>query len=228
MRIASTAYGRRVALDLAPADLAAVRAVLPWWWRDDDPALAADVRLVVPSAEEARDVVAALELDVAEHAVDRVFVHAAVVAHGDRALLLPGSSFVGKSTLTAALLATGLDYLSDEYAVLDTTGSVHAYPRPLSTRTAAGPTRRTVDHVTGPLQVTAIALLQYATGATYDVRSLPPGDAVLGVLANTVCASSRPAEALAAVAAAVDGATSVVGYRGEAREAAHRVRELLD
>lgn len=227
MRIAATAYGRRVALDVAPVDLDVVRALLPWWWRDDDPEADVDALLAVPDASSARDVVAALELEVAEHAVDRVFVHAAVVARGDRALLLPGASFAGKSTLTAALLDTGLRYLSDEYAVLDAAGSVYAYPRLLTIRTDAGRNRRLVDHDDGPLQVAAVALLQYATGADYEVTPVTPGDAVLGVLANTVCASTRPAEALQAVTAAVSGATAVTGHRGEAREAAARVGELL-
>lgn len=227
MRIAATAYGRRVALDVAPTDLDVLRALLPWWWRDDDPEADADTLLVVPDAGSAREVVAALELEVAEHAVDRVFVHAAVVACGDRALLLPGPSFAGKSTLAAALLDTGLGYLSDEYAVLDAAGSVYAYPRPLTTRTDAGRNHRVVEHVDGPLQVAAVALLQYATGAEYAVTPTTPGDAVLGVLANTVCASTRPAEALQAVTTAVAGAGAVTGHRGEARAAALHLRELL-
>ena len=227
MRIAATGYGRRVALDLAPADLDAVRAVLPWWWHDDLGAAAPEAVFVVPPGADARDVVAALELDVAEHAVGRVFVHAGVVAQGERALLLPGASFAGKSTLTAALLDAGLTYLSDEYAVLDAAGRVHPYPRPLTLRTPTGRTRRDVAAAAGPLQVAAVAVLSHATDASWSVRSLPPGDAVLAVLADTVCARTRPIDALQAVAALVEGAIVVAGHRGEADEAVGPLRRLL-
>ena len=66
-----------------------------------------------------------------------MFVHAGVVAVDGRALLLPGGSFTGKTTLVAALLRAGAQYGSDEYAVLDEAGLVlPAYPRPLSIRNA--------------------------------------------------------------------------------------------
>lgn len=56
-------------------------------------------------------------------------LHAGVVVTGDGALLLPGPQEAGKSTLVAALLALGFDYLSDEVGALDpVTG--RAYPHP--------------------------------------------------------------------------------------------------
>src|SRR5918994_2119193 len=79
------------------------------------------------------DVMAALETDlqlhVAEFAPRRVFVHAGVVGWRGRAILLPGASHAGKSTLVAALLRAGATYYSDEYAVLDLSGRVHPYAR---------------------------------------------------------------------------------------------------
>ena len=51
-----------------------------------------------------------------------VFLHAGVVGWGGRALLLPGRSFAGKSTLVEALVRAGAIYYSDEYAVLDLQG----------------------------------------------------------------------------------------------------------
>jgi hypothetical protein len=68
---------------------------------------------------------AQLRARIAYAAPDRIFVHAGVVAVGDRAILLPGMSFAGKSTLVAALVSTGATYLSDEFAVLDAAGLVH-------------------------------------------------------------------------------------------------------
>lgn len=61
-------------------------------------------------------------------------VHAgAVVGPSGGAVLLPGRSGAGKSTITAACVTAGLAYLSDELAALDpTTGRIVPYPRPLA------------------------------------------------------------------------------------------------
>src|SRR5215471_10513639 len=45
-----------------------------------------------------------LQLTVAEYAPRRVFVHAGVVGWNGQAILIPGSSFSGKSTLVSKLL----------------------------------------------------------------------------------------------------------------------------
>jgi hypothetical protein len=60
-------------------------------------------------------------------------VHAGVVARGNRTVAFPATSGTGKSTLTAALLASGWSYLSDEALALDDgTTAVRPYPRPLA------------------------------------------------------------------------------------------------
>ena len=56
---------------------------------------------------------------VGEHASRRVFVHAGVVAIDGGAVLIPGKSFSGKTTLTRALVEQGGVYYSDEFAVID-------------------------------------------------------------------------------------------------------------
>lgn len=59
-------------------------------------------------------------------------VHAGVVARDGRAVAFPAGSGQGKSTLTAALLRAGWDYVSDEALCLDwADGSLWSYPRPL-------------------------------------------------------------------------------------------------
>lgn len=51
--------------------------------------------------------------------VDRWMMHAAVVAQGDTALVVIGSSGRGKSTMAAAALAAGWDLLTDDLAIVD-------------------------------------------------------------------------------------------------------------
>lgn len=61
-----------------------------------------------------------------------VVVHAGCVAHGGRAILLPGPMEVGKSTLVTALVLHGFGYLSDEYAAVSLEdGMLHPYSRPI-------------------------------------------------------------------------------------------------
>ncbi|HUF74584.1 MAG TPA: PqqD family protein [Gammaproteobacteria bacterium] len=49
----------------------------------------------------------------------RLSIHGAAVFAGDRCALLPGKPGAGKSTLTAALVASGLGYCTDDFAMLD-------------------------------------------------------------------------------------------------------------
>lgn len=75
---------------------------------------------------------------VAQHVNRYILVHAGVVAQGDRAILMPGDSGVGKSTLTAALVFSGWRLLSDELALIDReTGLIHPIPRPISLKNAS-------------------------------------------------------------------------------------------
>ena len=73
----------------------------------------------------------ALESTVAQRSPDRLFLHAGVVAWQGRAIVLPGQSWAGKSTLVQALLRAGATYYSDEFAVLDSEGQVHPFARRL-------------------------------------------------------------------------------------------------
>ena len=64
-----------------------------------------------------------LQITVALQAKNRLFVHAGVVGWRNRAILIPGRSFSGKSTLVEALVRAGASYYSDEFAVLDAKGA---------------------------------------------------------------------------------------------------------
>ena len=55
-----------------------------------------------------------IRLFVAETSKTRVFIHAGVVGWRGRAIVLPGKTFSGKSTLVAGLVRAGARYYSDE------------------------------------------------------------------------------------------------------------------
>ncbi|MHA3704354.1 hypothetical protein ACXR2U_19445 [Jatrophihabitans sp. YIM 134969] len=228
-RLVGTGYGVVVGLEVADAALAAVTARLPFWWRPTGAEPDAVFRVDDPA--DTRDVLAELQLFVAEHAEDLVFVHAGVVAVGGRALLLPGRSHAGKSTLVAALLEAGATYGSDEYAPLTPDGRVLPYPRPLTMRTPDGRVDRPVAGPLpdGPLPVGAVAVLRYEAAAVHGCgwSVVPPAEAVLHLLDNTVCARSRPEDALVAVVAVAEGAPAAVGVRPDAVEVVRPLLELL-
>jgi hypothetical protein len=57
---------------------------------------------------------------------DYLLLHAGSVARAGNALLLPAEPDAGKSTLVAALLSSGFEYLSDEFGAIDPiTGRAH-------------------------------------------------------------------------------------------------------
>lgn len=61
-------------------------------------------------------------------------LHAGAVATGDgRAVLLPAVGGGGKSTMVAALVRAGFDYLTDEASAIDPgTGRIHPFPKALT------------------------------------------------------------------------------------------------
>ena len=75
----------------------------------------------------------------AQRPLGYLVMHAAVVARGADALMMPGFPGAGKSTLCASLvLRESWRLLSDELAVLDPeTGLVQAHPRPISLKNAS-------------------------------------------------------------------------------------------
>jgi len=166
-----------------------------------------------------------LHLHVAELARRRVFIHAGVVGWKGQAILMPGRSLSGKTTLVAELLRAGASFYSDEYAVLDLQGRVHPYPRALSIREegSSKQTRRTPEAlgaVVGarPLPVGLVVVSNYKVGAKWRPRSLSPGQGALALLDNTVSIRREPEKALPALTRAVSSAPVLTGVRGEAKE----------
>lgn len=67
-----------------------------------------------------------------------LMIHAAVVAKNNRCALIPGRPGAGKSTLCAALVASGWRLLSDEMALIHfEDGQIWPVPRPVSLKNAS-------------------------------------------------------------------------------------------
>lgn len=177
-----------------------------------------------------------LQLYVAEMSPRRVFVHAGVVGWRGQAVVIPGRSFSGKSTLTAELVKAGATYYSDEYAVLDEHGLVHHYARPLGIRESGKlgkATKYAVEALGGkpgskPLPVKLVVVSKYKPGAKWRPRQLSAGEGALALLANTVSARREPESALTALNHVVSHATVLKGDRGEATQVIDYILEQLE
>lgn len=184
----------------------------------------------VARTEDVEEIYEALETDlrmyIAEAARRRVFVHAGVVGWRGTAIVIPGRSFSGKSTLVRELVRAGATYYSDEYAAFDARGRVHPYLKPLSIRENGASLRQTNYEVealggragSGPLPVGLIVVSAYKEGARWRPRALSAGLGALELLANTVAVRRQPEKTLATLQQVVERAAVLKGARGEAGE----------
>jgi hypothetical protein len=182
-----------------------------------------DVDAVVATLE------GAVHLAVALHARTMLFVHAGVVGWRGGAIVIPGRTHTGKSSLVAALLRAGATYYSDEYALFDGAGRVHAFPKSLGIRDAGG-TSRPVSPVslgatTGdvPLPLHTVIATSYTARASWRPVAMSGGETVLALFDNTVAAQRRPADAIRTLSIAVTGARALRGVRGDAARIAERI-----
>jgi hypothetical protein len=166
-----------------------------------------------------------LHLFVAETSPVKVFIHSGVVGWKGKAILIPGSSFSGKSNLVAELVRAGAQYYSDEYAVIDEHGQVYPYLRPLrlrnekSVRTMDGlneaPREETVNN---PLPVGLVLFSRYRPGATWRPRRIMDGQGLLELLRHTATIRSRPEGTLSVLQKIVMQSRVVKTTRDEAKD----------
>jgi hypothetical protein len=170
-----------------------------------------------------RALAAHAELLVAERAPDHLFVHAGVVGWEGRAIVMPGASFAGKTTLVQAWLEAGATYYSDEFAVLDRAGRVHPFARPLAIRDGSTTLPRPVPAAalgagtgTTPLPIGVVLVTAYRAGARWRPRRLTAAPTLLALMRHTVAARGNPAHSMPILKQAVSGGIALAGLRGEA------------
>jgi hypothetical protein len=165
-----------------------------------------------------------------------IFIHAGAVEWRGRAIVIPGKTFTGKSSLTAAFVRAGARYLSDEYALIDAAGRVRPYLKPLSLRLNGG-TQKAVDvpveelggkAVKRAVPVGCVLVTSYREGSRWRPRRLTPGETVLALLKNTIPARRRPKDSLARLRSVALAAEGWKGTRGEADEMVRQFLARLD
>jgi hypothetical protein len=160
---------------------------------------------------------------------DLVVVHAGVVICGETAIVLPGPSHSGKTTLVCELLSCGADYSSDEYALIDAAGYVHPWPRGLMLRDSKMGRRAVLAADLGakvrtsPARAGLMLFLEYRRGAGFETSPMTQSESLLGLLRNTPHAlAGRPA-ILQPLASLARASQAFQGVRGDASDAAARL-----
>ena len=174
-----------------------------------------------------------LHIHIAEHSPNRTFLHAGAVGWQGRAIVLPGRTGAGKTTLTAELVRAGASYLSDDFAPIDGRGRVHPFPKLLAVR-ENGETREFPVEAFGgrqrllPLPIGLVVLTSYVEGRRFRPRTLSPGRAVLEILKSTASARRQPARAFDRLSNVLQQVPVLSGARGEATEAVEVILERLE
>jgi hypothetical protein len=164
------------------------------------------------------------------HAPDLVFVHAGVVRHEGRAIVIPGHSFSGKSTLVAALVRAGAVYYSDEYALVGEDGLVRPYREQPVLRDQEGLRKPavTIEELGGvsgdePVPVALVVITTYTPAAEWNPARLSPAQGLLALMEHTVPARDRPQQTLGVLRQALEGAVVLQGERGDADRTAESI-----
>lgn len=161
--------------------------------------------------------------------VKAIRIHGGVAAADGQAVVVCGESGTGKSTLTAALVMNGWQYLTDEVAVIHpSTHSITPYPKwiDLSTQSLgllglgfnSGIGPHGLKHHVPPLRlgrvgehatVKAIVVLSHTADSDATPRTLTHGDAVAALLGNVFAGTWEHHDALQAVVDLCAAATVV-------------------
>jgi hypothetical protein len=184
----------------------------------------------IARSRDLEDVFAAYDTHVrmalAQHSRERMFIHGGAVGVNGRAILFPGYSLAGKTSLVAALISSGAEYLSDEYAVFDADGMVHPFAKPLSLR--ATPTARQVEKsaealggrvATRPLPVGAVVMTRYREGAKWRPRRLSPATAAMRIMEHMVGARTDPTHTVEMLGRLAERAPAIQSVRPDMEQA---------
>lgn len=157
------------------------------------------------------------------------FLHAGAVTWENNALLLPGGTFQGKSTLVAELVEQGATYVADDLAVVDELGQLQPYPRPMSLRTGELlPQRRLPANIaTHTNRVTHLIFCTYHPPEAWPPEELSTSQAVVHLLRYTFGDPNLFGPRMRILARLAEGARCFRFRRADAPHAAKRLFSLM-
>jgi len=250
----ASAYGRVIAIESSEMGLAL--PFLPFPWGSVSPLAPIDRRyrvstlggerfgLAIDDAEPSErssldqigdDIEGDLHHWLATYTRGYLFVHAGCVSWRHRAIVIPGRSHAGKTTLTRALVEAGATYYSDDYAVVAPDGSIWPFPRRLYVRPITADPPHRIDPVdanwsvgTAPIRAAVVAEVTFDRDAGWNIERLTHGMGALSLLDNTVAARERPEDSLRMMTNVMDRAIAIKGTRDDAEPSTRRLLALVD
>lgn len=159
------------------------------------------------------------------------FLHAGAVEIEGSAVVFPGRSLWGNSTLVSSLVAQGCGYLSDEYAVVSPEGCVFPLSKPLLLRDTSGEIVYEANHAAasapGGFRCAAVILTRFEERASWKPQSVTPAEATIETLPSALQCRDEPDQVLHAITALVSDANCYRGVRGAGEPTADMLRDLI-
>lgn len=177
-----------------------------------------------------------IRMTVAEFADEFVFLHAGAVRYKDKAIIIPARSFSGKTTLVAELAKRGLEYYSDEYAVIDRDGFLHPFPKQLSMRGIISDYEQVdmdVEEFGGtkgekPIIIGLILVSKYKKRSKFQPQIMSSGEGIIESIANSVSIRQNPEFVLKVLGIVVNQAKVIKTNRSEAKQFADKFLPYLE
>ena len=156
------------------------------------------------------------------------FVHAGASEMDGTAVIFPGRSRWGKSTMVASLVDQGCGYLSDEYAVVSPEGSVFPLSKPIRLRSDGTVLYKYPRGVSAPggLPCSAVILTRYEEDSIWSPEPLSRGNAVLGILPTALQSRDAPKQVLESLTALVKNAACCQSPRSDGEPSIQSLRAL--
>ena len=183
---------------------------------------------------------------------DHLLFHAGAVAVGQTGIILPAQSGSGKSTLTAALVAEGCSYFSDEAAVIDpNSGMLLPFPKAIKLEpdslpvlasrfpeleVHSGTQPRSVTYLSppddrwpaGPATPKLIVFPQYVSGARTQMAAILRSVAFERLLALSFSAGNLAAEGIQQLVQLVQACACYELTVGDLDDAVKQIMRVID
>ena len=131
--------------------------------------------------------------------------------------------------MVASLVEQGCGYLSDEYAVVSTEGTVFPFSKPIRLRT--GGNDATYRHfpgvgLPGGFPCAAVIMTRFEAGTGWNPEEVSVGEAILRTLPAALGNRDEPEKVLEALTALVRDAACYEGVRGDSEPSIAGIRAL--
>jgi hypothetical protein len=188
---------------------------------------------LLPNGGSERHLNSMIRAHVAGKSKNWVFIHAGVVEWRGKAIIIPGQSYQGKTTLVSELIRIGAGYMSDEFAILDKAGLVHPFDRDLAVRTVGDmesipPATFGAKRRLEPIEAGMVVFTSFVETGVWKPQQITAGRGILAAVPQVIPFSFNTEFALKVLNTTFNRAIIVKSDRGEARETAPKILAFFD